>query len=110
LEVIGSCLLINPLFLASCLLLSAKANDLKNTKYGELLEDLVCELHVNLTDILEAEFSVFSALEFSLHIPSHEYFPHLERLFFILDYSNVQEYVGERMYLIWKRDTIFENK
>jgi hypothetical protein len=56
-------------------------------------------------DIVAAEFAVFAALEFDLFPPQDHYLPHLERILTSLDYSNIQEYLGERMYSVWKRET-----
>lgn len=90
---------------ASCLVLATKANDSKDIDYATLLSSLADHLEVSRADIIAAEFAVFAALEFDLFPPQHEYLPHLERILTSLDYSNIQEYLGERMYSVWKRET-----
>jgi hypothetical protein len=52
--------------------------------------------------ILKMEFRVFAGMRFSLHTPQHDYVPHLERILVDLPFSNLQEYLGERMYQLWK--------
>lgn len=88
---------------AACLLLAAKANDAKDTRFGTLLRALGDQLDILVADIVAAEFPVLAALHFDLFPGQAEYLPHLERILASLDYSNIQEYLGERMYLLWKR-------
>jgi len=89
---------------ACCLLLATKANDSKDTDLRALIALLSEHLDVCRTDVVAAEFPVLAALHFDLFPPAHEYLPHMERILVSLDYSNIQEYLGERMYIIWKRD------
>jgi hypothetical protein len=50
--------------------------------------------------VREHEFSVFAALQFSLHLSEKEVMPHFGRIIGVLDYSNIQEYLGEKMYIM----------
>lgn len=56
--------------------------------------------------MLTAEVEIFAALKFDLQIPEHEFFPHFERIINNLEYSNIQEYLGERMYRQWKNNAM----
>ena len=89
---------------AACLLLATKANDAKDVNHSVLLPLIAEHLETNAHDLTCAEFPVFAALEFDLFPEQHEYLPHLDRILTSLDYSNIQEYLGERMYTIWKKD------
>ncbi len=94
-----------------------KVNDSKDTNFGIVLSSLSKHLDLSIKDILDTEFFVFTALEFSLHISQEEYIPHFERIFNylgnnsvfrtfyskLIEFSNIQEYLGERMYNIWTR-------
>lgn len=93
---------------AGCLLLSAKVCDLKESDISRLLDYMSSAFHVSSTDILRAEFPVFVSLSFSIHIPPFEYLPHFERIFSDLDYCNFQEYLGERMYSVWTKDSDYK--
>lgn len=88
---------------AACLLLAAKVNDAKDTAFGALLRALGDQLDLVQGDIVAAEFPVLAALHFDLFPGQQEYLPHLERILASLDYSNIQEYIGEKMYLLWKQ-------
>ncbi len=91
---------------ACCMALAAKSNsDPTDLSYFLLLSTLSEQLTIPMSDIVSTEFLVFAALQFDLFPPQHEYLPHLERILAVLDYSNVQEYLGERMYSIWKRES-----
>lgn len=87
-----------------CLLLAVKANgDPSEVSLDLLFQSINEVLEVTRKDLLAAEFAVFAALEFELIPPQNEYLPHLDRILTALDYSNIQEYLGERMYTLWKR-------
>ena len=81
------------LIAGTCMLLATKINDKKESDYVSLLQTIEKHLYVSPKLIREHEFSVFAALEFSLHIDTLEYMPHLERLITLLDYNNLQEYL-----------------
>lgn len=85
-----------------CLLLAAKATDSKSTSYGHLLEALSATLSVAKADLLELEFAALAKLRFKLQIGEDQWSVHLARILNILDYSNLQEYLGERMHQLWQ--------
>lgn len=86
-----------------CLLLAVKAHDLKDVDYGKLMAVLGKQLGVSIVSLVRMEFPVFAGLRFDLHLPQSEYLPHLERILVDLPFSNLQEYLGERMYQHWKK-------
>lgn len=86
-----------------CLLLAVKAHDLKDVHYGMLMEVLGKRLGVTKGTLVRMEFPVLAALRFDLHLPQSEFVPHLERILVDLPFSNVHEYLGERMYQHWKK-------
>jgi hypothetical protein len=90
---------------ANCLLLSAKICDLHESELSKLLNILSSLLHIPKSDILRSEFSVFLSLAFSIHLSPLEYLPHFERIFSDLEYCNFQEYLGEKMYNLWTKDS-----
>lgn len=91
-KVIGAC----------CLMLSSKATDLKTVDYLRLMTSISATLSVSRKQVIDLEFSVLAALSFRLQIPDIEFGGHLLRLLTSLDFSNLQEYLGERMYDHWQ--------
>ena len=85
-----------------CLILATKATDSKAADYARLLDRLATDLSVDRRELIELEFGVLAALHFQLQTPEREYGPHLVRILHQLDYSNLQEYLGERMHDIWQ--------
>lgn len=85
-----------------CLLLAAKATDSKSTSYGRLLDALSASLSVIKGELLDLEFAVLAKLRFKLQINEDQWGVHLARILNILDYSNLQEYLGERMHQLWQ--------
>ncbi|EPZ32854.1 hypothetical protein O9G_004297 [Rozella allomycis CSF55] len=83
------------------LILKHYVNDPKETNYARVLEILSKSFDISIKEIKENEFLIFTALEFNLQIPPEEYISHFERIFNYAEFSNMQEYLGEKMYHMW---------
>lgn len=90
----------------ACLLLAVKLNDSKDIRLPALLNALEKRLQIQEKEILKCEFWVFCSLEFGLVLTESEYWPHLSRLFCLLNVTeDIQEYLGLEMYNSWKHES-----
>ncbi|KAL0082430.1 cyclin [Phycomyces blakesleeanus] len=83
------------LLAACCLFLATKANEPKGAWLQPLLDAIDDELNIDSEEIKKHEFAVFADLEFNLFIPRREFMPHFERIFKILEYKSIRDYLGD---------------
>ncbi|XP_064626235.1 CDK5 and ABL1 enzyme substrate 2-like [Lineus longissimus] len=64
------------------LLLSAKLNDIKKSDLTKLIDEIEDSFKVQRKELLAFEVAILIALEFTLHIPDYEVYPHYQRLMY----------------------------
>ncbi|KAI9145328.1 hypothetical protein BKA69DRAFT_1035450 [Paraphysoderma sedebokerense] len=90
------------LYAGVCLFLATKVNEPKGMNFGALLDAIYKHLSITPKEIKDQEFTVFASLDFSLYLPRSEFLPHFERIFALLDYKNINEYLGDNPFFLTK--------
>ena len=79
----------------------ARPNTRSNTMFASLLEFFTQEWEIGLKQLFDAEWGVFAALGFSLHVSPSQVAFHFKRFMKTLEWSP-KNYLGKEMYEYWQ--------
>jgi hypothetical protein len=88
---------------------SARPNKRSSTMFASLLEFFTQEWSLSLKHLFDAEWGVFAALGFSLHVSPSQVTFHFKRLMKTLEWSAL-DYLGSEMYAQWQEALSSEEK
>lgn len=88
---------------------SARPNKRSSTMFAALLEFFTQEWSLSLKHLFDAEWGVFAALGFSLHVSPSQVTFHFKRLLKTLEWNSL-DYLGSEMYAQWQEALSNEEK